>query len=205
MKRAITLLASVVLIGCLSAEQPAPANEESSSKARKTIAETTIVPVPEGLPEQPAPAKEASNTIRKSMSEAAVTVYEGLPHQTFENDQLAKESKRKDTKEISSFRFYTPSTAVKDPKVLKSILSSSDSIQVFGGEKFCGGFHPDYAVQWTSEDGSQFFAFICFGCHEIIYSDEKNEFRYDLERDALKKLEKELAAYAKLRPKTKDG
>ena len=175
MIRAISLLASALLVGSLSAKQPAPASEEASSKIRKAMAEA-----------------------------ATVTVYEGLPHQMFEPDLLAAESKRKDTEKIGSFRFYTPSVAATNSEVLKRILSSSDTIQVFGGEKLCGGFHPDYVVQWSGEDGSRFFAHICFGCHEIIYSDGKNEYRYDFENEPFKKLMKELAPYAKKRPKTKD-
>jgi hypothetical protein len=174
MIRTISLLATVLLAGCLSAKQPAPASEEASSKIRKAMAEATTV-----------------------------NVHEGLPHQMFERDLLASESKRKDIEKIGSFRFYTPAVAATNPEMLKRILSSSDTIQVFGGEKLCGGFHPDYAVQWSSEDGSRFFAQICFGCHEIIYSDGKNEYRYDFENEPYEKLKKELAPYAKKRPKTK--
>jgi len=139
------------------------------------------------------------------MTEAiSVNVYEGLPHHMFERDLLTTESKRKDTEMIGSFGFYTPPIAVTNPEVLKRILSSPDTIQMFAGEKRCGGFHPDYVVQWSSEDGSRFFAQICFGCHEIIYSDGKNEYRYDFESEPFEKLKKELAPYAKKRPKKND-
>jgi hypothetical protein len=175
MIRTIVVFTSVLLVGSLSAEQPAPASEEASSKIRQAMAKATTV-----------------------------NVYEGLPHQMFERDLLAAESKRKDTEKIGSFRFYTPAVAAKNPEVLKRILSSSDTIQVFRGEKMCGGFHPDYTVQWSSEDGSRFFAQICFGCHEIIYRDGKNEYRYDFEREPYEKLKKELAPYAKKRPESKD-
>ena len=174
MIRTISLLASVLLIGTLSAKQPAPASETASSKIRQAMAEAT-----------------------------SVTVYEGLPHQMFERDLLAAESKRKDTEKIGSFRFYTPGITAVNSEGLKRILSSSDTIQVFRGEKFCGGFHPDYAVQWSDKDGSRFYAQICFGCHEIIYSDGKNDFRYDFEDEPFKKLKKELEPYAKKRPRTK--
>jgi hypothetical protein len=205
MNRTISLLATFVLIGNLSAERPAPASEEASSKERKTMAETTIVPVHEGLPEQPAPAsKDASSKIRRAMAEATtVNVYEGLPHQMFERDLLTAESKRKDTEKIGFFRFYTPAVAATDPAVLKRILSSPNTIKVFGGEKLCGGFHPDYTVQWFIEDGTRCFAQICFGCHEVVYSDGKNEYRYDFENEPFERLKKELAPYTKKRPKSK--
>lgn len=174
MIRTISLLASFFLVGCLSAKQPTPASEVASSKIRKAIAEANIV-----------------------------FVYEGLPHQMFERDLLAAESKRKDIEKIGSFRFYTPAVAATTPEMLKRLLSSSSTIQVFGGEKLCGGFHPDFAVQWSSKDGSRFFALICFGCHEVIYGDGKNEYRYDFEDEPFEMLKKELAPYSKKRPKTK--
>lgn len=176
MIRTISLLSSVLLVGSLSAEESAPASKEASSKIRKAMAEATTV-----------------------------NVYEGLPHQIFERDLLAAESKRKDTEKIGSYRFYIPAVAAANPEVLKRILSSSETtIEVVEGvEKACGGFHPDYTIQWTSGDGSRFFAQICFGCHEIIYSDGKNEYRYDIKNEPLEKLKKELEPYEKKRPKTK--
>ena len=174
MIRTISLLASVLLAGSLSAEQAAPATVEASGKIRKALAEATTV-----------------------------SVYEGLPHQMFERDLLASESKRDDTEKIGSYRFYTPAVAAANPGMLKRILSSSETVQIFGGEKACGGFHPDYAVQWADGDGSRFFALICFGCHEIIYSDGKNQYRYDFENEPFEKLKKELAPYAKKRPEAK--
>lgn len=174
MTRAISLLASVFLVGDVFAAPPASESEEASSKIRDSIGKVT-----------------------------AVHISEGLPHQMFERERLLAESKRKDTEKIGHFRFYTPSVAAEKPQVLKQILASSDTIRVFGGEKGCGGFHPDYAVQWSDEVGSLYFAQICFGCHEIIYSDGKNQYRYDLEKEPLEKLKNELAAYAKKRPRAK--
>ncbi len=118
--RSILLLASVLIVSvCIFYKSANPASAEASSKIRKALEEA-----------------EAS----------MVTVHEGLPHQMFESDLLDAESKRKDTEKIGSFRFYTPAVAATSPDVLKHLLSSSDSIQVFVGEKKCGGFHPDYTV-----------------------------------------------------------
>lgn len=152
-----------------------------------------------------APAsKDDSNRIRMAIvASARVNVYEGLPHGMFERELLAEESKRKDTEGIGSYRFYSPAVAAADPAAIKRILSSAESIRVFEGEKLCGGFHPDYAVEWFGEDGSRYHAQICFGCHEIIYSDGKKEYRYDLENEPFQKLRKELAPYAKKRPRDK--
>ncbi|MDA0814416.1 MAG: hypothetical protein O3C21_18740 [Verrucomicrobia bacterium] len=173
MIRNIAFLFSTLLIGCLSTGERAPAREDASRGIRLAIADA-----------------------------AHVNVYEGLPHQRFERELLAAESQREDTEKLGSFRFYTPAVAATNSAKLKPILSSPDTIQVFRGEKACGGFHPDYAVEWFDEDGSRFYAQICFGCHEIIYSDGKNEYRYDFEDGPFEQLKKELKPYAKKRPKT---
>jgi hypothetical protein len=172
MIRKIPLLVSVFLIGCLPSKKSAPTSKDSSIKIRRALAEAS-----------------------------SVSVSEGLPHQAFERDLLAIESKRKDTDKFGSFRFYTPATAATNSEALKVILSSSDTIQVSSAATACGGFHPDYAVHWSSEAGSQFFAQICFSCREIIYSDEKNYYRYYLDSKAFEKLKKEFTPYAKKRPK----
>lgn len=161
-----------MLLPLLSAEEAVPAALESSAEIRATLAGASLI-----------------------------RVYEGLPHQSFERDLLAKESQRKDTKVIGSFRFYTPAVEAKNLVGLRTLLSSSEAIQVFRGEKRCGGFHPDYAIEWLDGAGNRYDAQICFGCHEVIYRDGKNEYRYDLKRGSLEKLKKELAGYAKKRPK----
>ena len=175
MIRSIKLLTSYLLVASLSAKEPVPASKEDSSEIRLAIAQA-----------------------------AKLTVYEGLPHQMFERDLLVAESKRKDTEMIGSFRFYNPSIAVNNPKTLQRILASSDTIQIFQGEKLCGGFHPDYAVQWADEAGISFNAQICFGCQEIIYSVGKNQYRYEISEDAIGQLRNELVTYANKRPK-KEG
>ena len=155
--------------------------------------------------EQTPASEDASSGVRRALSAATVIrVSEGLPHQMFERDSLAKESKREDTAEIGSYRFYTPAVDAKNGDALKRILASAETIQVFLGEKACGGFHPDYAVHWTDAQGGECYAQICFGCHEIIYSDGKNQYRYDLENGPYEELRKELKLYAKKRPNNRD-
>ena len=175
MKFAISLLTTVAIASLIYAILPTESSKAASSKIRKAIAEATTV-----------------------------NVYEGLPHQGFESHLLLSESKQNDTKEIGAFRFYTPAVAATNRDVLKGILSSAETIQVFRGEKECGGFHPDYAVEFSSEGGSRYVVLICFGCREIIYCDGKNKHRYDFENEPCERLIKELEQYALKRPKTKE-
>jgi hypothetical protein len=127
-------------------------------------------------------------------------VYEGLPHQTFEKELLEKELKRQDVKKISSFGFYTPATKVESPEKLKKLLSSASSLIKFRGEKRCGGFHPDFAVSWTTDDVTR-HALICFNCEEVMFLEAEKTLRYDLSPDVKKKLSELLDGYAAKRPK----
>lgn len=153
MLRTIAFLAFILLVGHLSASDWTP------------------------------PSKEASDEIRQAIKDSPhVYVHEGLPHHRAKPEILARELRRKDIMEIGSFHFYTPSVAVPHPEILKHTLWSSDSILVYRGYmKACGGFHADFAVEWSDANGARYYALICFGCSEIIYNDGKNDYLYELE------------------------
>lgn len=145
--------------------------------------------------------------IRASLKDQKnLTVFEGLPHQGWEAALLKSEIASKDAKKIHGFHFYskalTPNAG--DLKVLIKALSDEDGIIDNGGwvsVKLCGGYHPDYAVQWTDSKGGNFHAQICFGCHEIkIYSDNI-QLHADLNLGVYKILKKTLTSYGDQRPK----
>lgn len=93
-------------------------------------------------------------------------LYEGLPHQGYEPERLAEES-RKPTITRGEFLFYRDPLPLDqaDAKALGSILANADLFQPFVAEMKCGGFHPDYAIAVTS-DGEETTYLICFGCGE---------------------------------------
>lgn len=123
-----------------------------------------------------------------------LTVYEGLPHQMFEADLLEKEKKTKpvveftvtpkaaklDTKRNDKYPFYKAPLKLKDEDLesLRSLLSSGETYKEWTGVKNCGGFHPDFAIEWTS-DGKTMRALICFNCGEIILSGAQGDLLYD--------------------------
>jgi len=146
---------------------------------------------------KPNAASDLRNTIMKSDK---VFVYEGLPHQMFESDLLKSEKKEKDTTTIAVYPFYTPKTQVEGGVIstLKTIISDSGNYTQFTGEKLCGGFHPDYAVEWSDGD-NRYSILLCYGCSEVLLLDGKRSYRYDFRfTDKLKKL---LSTYSSKRPK----
>jgi len=152
-----------------------------------------------GEPDHPKPniTSILRDTIKKT---DRIFVYEGLPHQMFEAELLEKEKKRKDTTSIANYSFYAPKTQVENKALvkMKTIISDSKNYIQFTGEKRCGGFHPDYAVEWPNGEKTYAVLF-CFGCDEVLVVDGKNIYRYDLRfPDQIKKI---FAAYKSKRPK----
>jgi hypothetical protein len=87
-----------------------------------------------------------------------IVVFEGLPHQSWDRELLATESKREDTRMIWEYRFYTPSVVATNAKELRQVLSYPGSIVVYGGPR-----HVEDTIQTTvflGRLGSQFTALL---------------------------------------------
>jgi hypothetical protein len=150
--------------------------------------------------EDPAPISASDALRATALGAETFKIYEGLPR-FWTDEDLKKELKRKDTTRIASHSFYTPSVTFHDPEPLRKYIASPSSMRVFGGEKECGGFHPNYAVHWEKE-GKPYYALICFGCHEIIYLSRDNSYRYELSQEAYAVFVRILEPFALKGPKT---
>lgn len=134
-----------------------------------------------------------------------ITVYEGLPHPMYEEEEFRRELQAKATVQLHGFPFYREPLALKqgDVETLRGLLGTEGSYMPYGGEKMCGGFHPDYAVEWTNGRGVD-HCLICFGCSEArVYGPRGGTF-YNLrdeggDRDPMKLLVL-LKVYRKNRP-----
>jgi hypothetical protein len=135
-------------------------------------------------------------------------VYEGLPHQEFEKKALEEELKTKQTVPLSGYPFYREPLDLKDEdvKALRGLLGDRNTYRAWRGEKACGGFHPDFAVEWTFE-GKDYRGLICFGCSEVRFDSPEGESLIELRPNRSgthrTKLEDLLKPYRKNRPLTK--
>jgi len=130
-----------------------------------------------------------------------VTLHEGLPHPFDESKAFEKEKKSKQTVELDGYSFYRKTLDLKeeDAGKLKRLLADSNSFEPFSGEKKCGGFHPDYGVEWS--DGDKVYrCLICFGCREAAVSGPPGSSRYDIQKQAFDRLKAMLTPYRKNRP-----
>jgi hypothetical protein len=130
-----------------------------------------------------------------------LVLYEGLPHQMYEPKALAAEKRSKPTVVLHHFSFYREPLELKpgDAEQLKEILRDPHTFSSYSGEKRCGGFHPDYAVEWTA-GGQTYRALICFGCFEARIYGPNGGTTYDVRGDVQKRFKDLLAPYRKNRP-----
>ncbi|NJK91204.1 MAG: hypothetical protein HC904_04820 [Blastochloris sp.] len=147
------------------------------------------------------PPVSAAATFQSTLGGAStLRVYEGLPHPLFERELMQREEARLDVVRLGGFPFYSPAIPARLPDELRTGLADPASLRPFGGEKLCGGFHPDYAVAWPGPKGEQ-TVLICFGCKEIQWLEEGRMLRYDLTPEALAVLKRALAPHAVQRPR----
>jgi hypothetical protein len=130
-----------------------------------------------------------------------LVLYEGLPHQMYEPKALDAERKAKPTVTFHGFPFYRETLELKpgDDNRLKALLSDPRSFSAYSGEKKCGGFHPDYAVEWSA-GGQVYQALICFGCFEARIYGPAGGTTYDVGRDVQERFRTLLGPYRKNRP-----
>lgn len=141
-----------------------------------------------------------------SVSEArSLTLFEGLPHQFWEAEELKKELSQKPTVQLHGFPFYEQTLAVepRDASKLKVLFLSAETFQLYPAGvvhvKQCGGFHPDYVVRWTTGD-RVYDVLICFGCEEARCYGPCREVYCDISPAALKEFESTLTPYRRSRP-----
>jgi hypothetical protein len=136
-----------------------------------------------------------------------VILFEGFPHPVFEPKLFKKEKETRNQFRYQGFLFYQSRPRVRDNDgdALRKVLAEPKNFAAWRGEKKCGGFHPDYMVQWKVGD-DVYRVQICFGCSEIKAFGPKGAVRLDMTAEAKKSLEATLKRYQYvLRPKPKEG
>ena len=130
-----------------------------------------------------------------------LTLYEGLPHQLFERQELKQERASKPTIIIHHFPFYreTLDVTIDDASKVLSILGNKTSFMPFRGPKKCGGFHPDYCAEIETGTGTSHFL-ICFGCGEAKIYGPRGELYCDIRGAEYEQLKTLLKKYRKNRP-----
>lgn len=134
-------------------------------------------------------------------------LFEGFPHPVFEAALFKKEKETRNQFRHQGFIFYQsrPRLRGNDGEALRKVFAEPKNFAAWRGEKKCGGFHPDFMVQWKVGDDI-YRVQVCFGCSEIKAFGPKGAVRLDMTPAAKKSLEATLKRYQYLlRPKPKGG
>ncbi|WP_254507062.1 hypothetical protein [Anatilimnocola floriformis] len=134
----------------------------------------------------------------------AVKLLEGLPHQLYETESLEQELKDKKTVKIHGFPFYDGRIDVdnKVTKQLREVWSDPKHFARFDTPAACGGFHPDWCVEFT-QNQTVYQVLICFGCHEARLYGPISSAYVVLGDESYKELVAVLKPFQKQRPKFK--
>jgi hypothetical protein len=130
-----------------------------------------------------------------------VELYEGLPHQHNESGIYSQELLTKRHFFQHGYAFYAQPLELKpsDAAELLKTVSNSANFQPWAGEKKCGGYHPDYEVEWHTSDGV-FRCQVCLGCCEAKLFGPRSELHCDMTHETKQKLQALLKPYRKNRP-----
>jgi hypothetical protein len=141
--------------------------------------------------------KPVARAIRKA---DRVVLYEGLPHHLYP-DLLKKELQEKQTIEYHGFPFYTDLLDVRedDANRLVELSGNPESVQQMEGVKACGGFHPDYMIEYHVGE-EVYRVLVCFGCHEVKVYGPRAELHGDMSDEASETFRAVLVAYHRNRP-----
>lgn len=114
---------------------------------------------------------------------AAFVLYEGLPHQFYETPIMV---------------------AVEDADALRRLSTDPESFSSYGGPKKCGGYHPDYCLEWKDGAATRQLH-ICFGCEEGKFFTPDHRLVVDIRRNAAAQFKAILNKYWIQRPVPADS
>lgn len=123
-----------------------------------------------------------------------VRLYRGLLSEFWEPELRTQELNRAKTIRLHGYAFYEESILIRetDASRLTALLSSKATFRHHSDKKRCGGYSPEYSVEWKAgADGIH--ALICLECAEVKMFAPKCELHCDLTADAKQALESLLA------------
>ena len=128
-------------------------------------------------------------------------LYEGLPHPSFQRAIHMNELATKATVVLGEHPFYSEPLPLEasDAEKLRGLYCNSSSFQPFAGFKLCGGYHPDYCIEWRTGTETSLVQ-ICFGCHEMKTFSGGEMLQCDISPAAFEMFGAVLKSYRKNRP-----
>lgn len=155
--------------------------------------------------EQPAQVstkfERLSSVLTGIQESGAVSLYEGLPSIFWDPQLREQELNQKKIIKLHGYPFYEELLALKDADTqqLRALLSAKQSFKPYRSRKECGGYDPEYCVQWKKGD-SITQVLISLECGEVKMFGPQSELLCDLSPEAHQKLKQLLGGYQKNNP-----
>jgi len=132
-----------------------------------------------------------------------IVIYEGVPRTRPKNEAVEEGPKAEQgIIRLKGFSFYKEVVVhnLEIDKSLTELCSDAKTFGIYRGPKFCGGFHPDWCIDF--KNGKDIYrVLICGGCHEArLYGPKKTQLYSDLDEDAFKALIAVLGPLKKKQP-----
>ncbi len=180
MTRLGPLLAALLIAGCTS--QPQPAIEGLPPP----LADTDFSRLP---------------ALLAGVQGGDVALSEGLPSRFWEPQLREQELLTKRTFDRRGHPFYADSPALEPghAEALTALCAARASFAPYRAGKSCGEFHPDFCVEWKSDDAAT-SVLIGLECGEVEILGPAGELHCDLSNGAAQALRALLKGYAHQRP-----
>ncbi len=132
-----------------------------------------------------------------------ILLHEGLPSEFWEPELREQELTQKKTITFHGYPFYEEQRTLQgtDSEPFTALFSSKASFKRYDEKKRCGGYSPDYAIEWKAGEAAT-QALICLECGEVKMFGPKYELYCDLSIEARQRLTQLLRSYQKNRPST---
>jgi hypothetical protein len=162
-------------------------------------------PKPPSAPEQPEPTTTDFARLPRILEgirgARAVALYEGLPSEFWEPQLREQELSRKKTVRLHGFTFYDDRRALSgsDAEQFTALFLARESFRRFRRAKTCGGYHPDYCLEWAT-GASTTRGLVCLECGEVKFFGPAAALHCDLTPQSAQRIKNLLSPHQKERP-----
>jgi len=139
------------------------------------------------------------------IGKSSLVLYEGLPHQSVEHETFQRELASQETIRVDEYPFYARPLPVEagDMEPLRQLSKTASNFATVTVGKACGGFHPDYCLEWTLGNTTYHYL-VCLGCAEVAIHGSDELLFLDMSDGSWGKWKSLLRKYRGQRPKGPD-
>ena len=138
-----------------------------------------------GIPLRPSEEAGRAAAVADFGDTSEARVHRGLAHPATQQALYARQVAEGGWVEFHDFKFFAEPLDVPRQTIDRVLALYRDPAahQAWGEKSTCAGFHPDYAIVWTS-GGRRRVLQLCYGCHEWKFFGPGGEILTDISEKA---------------------